>query len=80
MSDYASAGAWLQGMRRSAEITAGELAEMLLLDRSDVEAAESGRTVLDDDRLVNAARIFGVSPVHLKETYRAQLGLNKVAA
>ncbi len=80
MSDYADAGAWLKGMRRAAEITAGELAEMLLVDESSVKAAESGRYVMDEDKLTRAARVFGLSARHLKDTYRAHLGLNKVAA
>ena len=80
MSDYAEAGAWLQGMRRSAEITQQELAEMLLLDEDQIVAAESGKALIDEHSLTGAARIFGVSTLNLKQSYRARLGLNKAAA
>ncbi len=80
MSDYAEAGAWLRGMRRAAEITQHELAEMLLLDEKQIVAAESGNVLIDESNLSLAARVFGVSAHSLKESYRTRLGLNKAAA
>ena len=80
MSDYANAGAWLKGMRHAAEVTAKEFAEMLLVDENYVAAAEAGRRIVDENQLARAARVFGLSTRHLKDTYRAHLGLNKVAA
>ncbi len=80
MSAYAEAGVWLRNMRRSAEITPQELAEMLLLDEDEIVAAESGATTIQEERLDRAAGAFGISPTRLRETYRARLGLTKAAA
>lgn len=80
MSVYAEAGAWLRNRRRAAEITAQELAEILLLDEADVVAAESGTIAILQGKLCGAARVFGMSPSQLEENYRAHLGLAKAAA
>lgn len=80
MSVYAEAGAWLRDMRRSAEITSQELAEILLFDEVEIVAAESGTTAILAGKLGRAARLFGMSPARLEETYRARLGLTKAAA
>lgn len=80
MSAYAEAGAWLRNMRLSAEITPQEFAETLLLDEVEIVAAESGTTAILEGKLGRAARVFGLSPARIEETYRARLGLTKAAA
>jgi len=56
----AKAGAWLLDLRRSAEITADELAEQVGLDRADVVEIETGRAPVPPALYQDFANVFAV--------------------
>jgi transcriptional regulator with XRE-family HTH domain len=55
------AGEWLSRLRRSAEITAAELAEQVGVDADLIAAIETGRTPVPAALYKDLARIFGVA-------------------
>ena len=80
MRACAQAGTWLSKRRSAAEITQGELAEMLLVDEQTVAQAEAGAAPLGDPEIARAARVFGLAPAEFADWYRARLGITKAAA
>jgi len=56
------AGEWMSGLRMSAEITAGELAEQVGVDVAEMTAIEAGRMPVPPALYEDFARIFGIAP------------------